>query len=112
MFIKKQVDVQLQEQKDKIAVLREEIILLKSGQAFISQKYDDLKLDYDALLKTNKKQNEEINKLSKNSAELTKQANNEAINLDNVEQYGKRQLLEFKGVPEQDDKDSSKIVVQ
>ena len=109
LFIKKRLDVQLHEQKDEITVLGEEIILLKSSQAFINQKYDDLKLDYDALLKTNKKQKEEINKFSKNSAELAKQANNEAIKLDNVEQYGRHQNLEFKEVPEQDDENTSDI---
>ena len=48
LFIKNQVDVQLQGQKNELAVLREEIIQIKSSQAFISQKYDDLKLGYNA----------------------------------------------------------------
>ena len=63
-------------------------------------------------MKTDKKQKEEINKLFKNSAELANQANNKAIKLYNVEQYGRRQNLEFTRVIEQNDGDTSKSIVQ
>ena len=104
-FIKELVDFHLQAQKEEIATLKAEVIELQSTQAFISQKYDELKLDYEALSRTNKRQKEEIIQLSENSVELAMQAS-----YNQVGQY--EQNLEFKGIPEQENEDTNKIVVQ
>jgi len=67
---------------------------IKSSQEFLSQKYDLIR-NYDDLLKSNEKQTEDLTQLSQNSAFLTKQASQEALKLDSIEQYGRRQNLEF-----------------
>ena len=72
---------------------------VKRSQDFISTKYDKLKDEYSKLIKKNKKQDAEIQKLKAELNEMSAQDAKEASKLDALEQYGRRQNLEIVGIP-------------
>ena len=45
------------------------------------------------------------------SSDLTKSASIESAKLDNIEHYGRRQNLEFKGIPQTEGEDTDEIVI-
>lgn len=96
----------------EIAALKQEIIEIKSSQTFISSEYDSLKSEYDKLMKTNEHQEKEINALKENSAELAEKEIKDSAKIDAVEQYGRRQNLEFAGVPVVEGEDTNKLVIE
>jgi len=75
------VAVWKQENQLEIETLRAEIIEVKTNQAFICNQYDDLKNEYDNLLKVNNT--------------LKTQGINETMKVDELDQYGRRQNLEI-----------------
>ena len=101
-----------QEQQLEIDSLKAEISELKSSQEFLCSKYDDLNNEFKKLSEVNKKQREDINTINKNSADLEKQSNSDSVKIDNIEQYERRQNLEFIGIPENDKEDVVDIVIK
>ena len=79
--------------------LKLKITQLKESQDFLSNKYDELKTEFEQLNVINSKQKKELFNLKKNSIELKNYANHEREKFDNSEQYGRRQNLEFVGIP-------------
>ena len=61
--------------------------------------YDDIKNEYESLKKKNQEQSVELKTLKANSADMKEKAEEEASKLDGLDQYGRRQNLEFEGVP-------------
>ena len=110
-MVKEAVTIQLTTQKEEIDALKAEINELKTSQEFICSNYDNLKTEYDSLLRENKKQPEELRQLNTHSEVLEKQSESEAMKLDQIEQYGRRQNLEFHGIPETESEDVTNIVV-
>ena len=82
-----------------IADLKNELSDVKNSQEFISAKYDELKVDYDKQIETNKKLENELKTLKNQTAENNKPTNKEAVKLDSLEQYGRRLNLEIAGIP-------------
>ena len=64
------------------------------------------------LLATNKKQEEEIQRLNTQSTSLEVQGTNESKKVDALEQYGRRLNLEIAGVPVKDGENTNDIVVK
>ena len=104
----------------ELAALKAEIIELKKSQAFIAtqydeiievkknqsldfkileNKYDELKIDHIRFKATNEEQSEELMALREKTADLNKKTTDEAVKLDGVDQYSRRQNLEFQGIP-------------
>ena len=100
----------------EIAVLKTEISELKKSQTFISTQYDeileinrnqsdelkilmnsyeDLKFNHNKLKAINEKQNEDMKILREKADVLDKKTNDEAVKLDGIDQYSRRQNLEF-----------------
>jgi len=125
---------------DEIEALKAEVAELTRSQEFISKQYDDiiklkneqteelnelkqkheslctdyelLKSNYNELKKTNENQTNKLEELQANSEDLEKKSNQEALKLDAVDQYSRRQNLEFQGVPVKEDEDVIDIVVK
>ena len=85
--------------EEDIAALRAQIVKMKQSQDFVCAQYDDIKNEYESLKKKNQEQSVEIKTLKANSADMKEKAEEEASKLDGLDQYGRRQNLEFEGVP-------------
>ena len=96
----------------EINALKVELLELKSSQEFVCSKYESLKSEYEKLLQTNRKQESEIISLKEQSTALENKQIKDTEKLDAVEQYGRRQNLEIKGVPIVYGEDTNKIVVE
>ena len=97
---------------EEINALKAEIIELKNSQQFLSAQYDQLKTNYDKLKATNKNQVTELHNLKSQSAAIEAHNSKEAEKLDAIEQYGRRQNLEIKGVPFHEGEDTKKIAIE
>ena len=95
-----------------IADLKNELSDVKNSQEFISAKYDELKVDYDKQIETNKKLENELKTLKNQIAENNKQTNKEAVKLDSLEQYGRRLNLEIAGIPFTEGENTNAIVTE
>ena len=96
----------------EVAALKTGIQEIKASQEFVSDKYDSLKSNYDSLLATSKKQEEEIQRLKAQSASLEVLGTNESKKVDALEQCGRRLNLEIAGVLEKDNENTNDIVVE
>ena len=83
----------------EINALKVELLQLKSSKEFVCSKYKSLKSEYEKLLQTNRKQESKIISLKEQSTILENKQIKSIEKLDAVEQYGRRQNLEIKGVP-------------
>ena len=117
----------------EIAVLKTEISELKKSQTFISTQYDeileinrnqsdelkilmnsyeDLKFNHNKLKAINEKQNEDMKILREKADVLDKKTNDEAVKLDGIDQYSRRQNLEFQGIPLTENEDAIELVTK
>ena len=97
---------------DKIKALKHRVKDITESQNSISDKYDKLKIDYENLKKTHSKQNKDLQSTKKKLGKLKQSSETELVRLENLEQYGKRQKHDFYGVPESENEDVSKLVVE
>ena len=65
----------------------------------VSSGYDDLSTKYDKISLENQRLSEEIMHMQNNIASLKKRASSSVIQLDNLQQYGRRKNLEIHGIP-------------
>ena len=91
--------------------LRAQIVEMKQSQDFVCAQYDDIKNEYERLKKKNQEQLVELKTLKANSADMKEKAE-EASKLDGLDQYGRRQNLEFEGVPVTEGEDVVDLVVR
>jgi len=104
--------IQLEEITKEIDALKIESENIRQSQEFICSKFDDIHSDYEKLLCSNKKQKTELQELSNYTNEMSKQSTKEAFKIDQLDQYGRRENLEFEGVPLSKDEDVGEIVVK
>ena len=109
-LVGKQIFENVNKQYQEIMALKLEITQLKESQDFLSNKYDELKTEFEQLNVINSKQEKELYNLKKNSIELKNNANHEREKFDNLEQYGRRQNLEFVGIPYEKNENLNQIV--
>ena len=62
-------------------------------------------------MQKNQKQEENLQKVKRNTAEIESKATQETLKLDHLEQHGRIQNLEFKGVPVTEKENTAAIVV-
>ena len=89
--------------KDKVTSLNTEINLLRTSQTFISNKRDNLAVEYDDIVRNNKKQKQEIKQLTRQTETLQKLSCADQFRIDDLEDYGRRQNLELLGVDIRED---------
>ena len=71
-----------------------------------------LKLEYNKLQSTNKKQENELQSLNAHLNELTDKEMKDAEKIDAIEQHGRRKNLKIAGVLMKNDKDTNKLVIE
>ena len=82
------------------------------SQEFISCQYDDLRRLTDNLMKTNQELQAENERL-KETCRLTKKSANEAVAAVNeLEQYGRREMIEIAGIPRLEDENVEQTVIK
>ena len=89
----------LKSHDEEVNALKYEISQLKESQDFVCAKYENLKKSYEILAATNTKQEKEMSEIKVNSEQQLKKISEESSKLDNLEMYGRRQNLEFEGIP-------------
>ena len=72
---------------------------VSESQQFISNRYDDLNLEFTKLLSTSQKQETELELLSKCNNKIKQMKKAEIKSLDELEQYDRRHNLEMDGIP-------------
>ena len=98
-LISKQIFENVNKQyQEEIMALKLEITKLKESQDFLSNKYDELKTEFEQLIVINRKQETELCNLKNSSIEIKNNASYEREKFDNLEQNGRRQNLEFVGI--------------
>jgi len=100
-LVNKVVEAKLKTYCVEINPLNKKVKEITTSQNFVSGKYDGLKDDYEKLLKTCNKQNKDLKMAKKKFEELEQNTFADSANLDNLEQYGRRQNLEFHAYPKQ-----------
>ena len=99
----------LKERNDEIGKKLEQVI---KSQEFISCQYDDLRRLTDNLMKTNQELQAENERL-KETCRLTKKSANEAVAAVNeLEQYGRREMIEIAGIPRLEDENVEQTVIK
>ena len=111
-LIQEAVDKKVLTLTEEVKLLKNEVKEIEASQEFISAKYEDLKDNHDKLLESYHKQGEELKSANAKLENLEKDVVKDSTNLENLEQYGRRQNLEFWGVPKKENKDLTKIVVE
>ena len=101
--------------KQEIKLLKDQVSTLKNEVGEISKsisgKYDDLTDDYNKALSYNIKCNQGIEHLNRRMTDLQKKNNAKEFKLDEVEQYDRRQNLEFAQVPYHKGENVTQIVL-
>ena len=97
--------------KDQVSTLKNEVAELEKSQKFISGKHNDLADDYNKALSNNIKYNQGIEHLNRRMTNLQKKKNDKEFKLDVLEQYDRRQNLEFVQVPYHEGENVTQIVL-
>ena len=111
-LIQEAVDKKVLTLTEEVKLLKNEVKEIEASQEFISAKYEDLQDNHDKLLKSYHKPGEELKSANAKLENLEKDVVKDSTNLENLEQYGRRQNLEFCGVPKKENEDVTKIVVE
>ena len=97
---------------EEIAALKAQVLELQQSQEFICAQYDNMKTENDKLKTINEEQTKELNLLRDCSTGLQQKADAEASKLDGIDQYSRRQNLEFEGVPVSENENVVDVVVK
>ena len=85
--------------QEKLKMLSDKMDHTIGGLSYVSSEYDDLSTKYDKISLENQRLSKEIMHMQSNIASLKKRASSSEIQLDNLEQYGRRENLEIHGIP-------------
>ena len=94
-FIENMINKATKLLKDKIFELENQITEINKSQTLICKKYDDLTAEFGDIKLTNKQQKADIKDVKKQIENLQKRNLEDEIKLDKLEQYDRRQNLEF-----------------
>ena len=95
----------------EIKALKTEVNTLRESQHFISNQNDDLNKSYKSALLSDKQQRQSITELNKQTNVLRKQRDEDELNIDELEQYDRRQNLELQGVSEMPNEDVTQVTL-
>ena len=97
--------------KNQVSTLKNEVAELEKSQKFICRKHDNLKDNYNKALSNNIKCNQGIEHLNRRMTDLQKKNNDKDFKPDELEQYDRRQNLEFAQVPYHEGENVTQIVL-
>ena len=92
--------------------LKTELAQIKESQQFISTQFEELKTENAKLIKSNKNLEKENQKLRDEVDMLHDAQTDQFKHLDNLEQYGRRENLEFEGILLVQNEDATEIVIK
>ena len=108
----KELEINRNAQAEEIMVLKTELAQIKESQQFISMQFEELKAENAKLIKCNKNLEKDYQKLRDEVEMLHDVQTDQFEHLDNLEQYGRRENLEFEGVPQVQNEDTTEVVIK
>ena len=104
----KEINEKLNNLSTKLEMQNKEVEELKDSQTFINQEFEEIKKSMNNMAKKHEKEIQMKIKANENKQILT----NEKIDLtlENVEQYGRRDNLEFIGIPWHPNENTNQII--
>ena len=111
-LVNEAVSVWKAEYINEIEALKRKLIVVTKSQEFMNLKYEELKTEYNNLVKCSKAQADKIDRLKTQSTKLEVSAVQEKEKIDALEQYGRKQNLEIVGVPYKQGENTNKIVIE
>ena len=110
--VKKAVDEKFRIYAEEKNNLLQEIQDIQKSQKFISEKYDNLHRQYSKLVKAHDEPNKELKSANLKLTEIKRNVETDNANLEKLNQYGRRENLEFHGVPVTANEDVTKLEVE
>ena len=110
-MIKRMIAKEVAPLKSEIEALKAEVTELRESQRFISARYNDISREYTMLLRDSNKQKVDITELTTSTKNLGKKTCDDEDKIDQLEQYDRRQNLEFEGLACQKDVVVSQLVI-
>ena len=95
---------------DQMKMQKEEINELQKSQIFISKEYETMKKKMDETKQIEKNNSHQLKNIENECEEIKNKLLAKETELDNLEQYGRRENLEFHGVPVQQNENTNKII--
>ena len=95
----------------EIDALKVEVTKMRESLEFISAQYEDIKREHCELLTENIKHNNEISVLTESTKDLKQKSCTDEDKIDQLEQYDRRQNLEFEGLALKRNEDVTQLVV-
>ncbi len=86
--------------------LEKRLITLEKSMDFINEKFEDHRKISDNLTKQHSRLESENKELKQKTKELDSNVNSLSIEVDDLEQYSRRDCIEVSGVPQQRDEDA------
>ena len=108
----KELEVNRNAQTEEIMILKTELAQTKESQQFISMQFEELKAENAKLIKCNKNLEKENQKLRDEVEMLHDAQTNQFEHLNNLQQYGRKENLEFEGVSLVQNKDTTEVVIK
>ena len=109
-MIKRMIAKEVAPLKSKIESLKAEVTELCESQGYISARYD-ISREYTRLQTDSNKQKVDIMELTTSTKNLEKKSCDDEDKINQLEQYDRRQNLEFKGLAYQKNEDVSQLVI-
>ena len=104
------MEKKLQQIWDQMKMQKEEINELQKSQTFISKEYETMRKKMDETKQIEKNNSHQLKNIENEYEEIKNKLLAKEIELDNLEQYGRRENLEFHGVPVQQNENINKII--
>ena len=102
--------LQIEDKLKKIDAIEKQMTELKTSQEFISMKYEEQKQEIIDLKKSNESIRNENKKLSHSINLLMQEIQDTNAEINNLEQYGRREMVEIVGIPHSDNENTDEIV--
>ena len=110
--VKEAVDEKFKAYAEKKKNLLQEIQDIQKSQKFFSEKYDNLQRQNSKLAKAHDVPNQELKSANLKLTEMKRNVETNNANLKELNQFGRRENLEFHGVPVTANEDVTKLVVE
>lgn len=102
--------IEIEEKLKKFDVVENQLKELKDSQDFLNSMYEEQKNEIENLKKSNKEIYNENRLLKSAIKQLENDISDTKMDVNNLEQYGRREMLEIFGVPREHDENTDEIV--
>ena len=102
--------IEIEEKLKKFDVVENQLKELKESQDFLNSKYEDQRKEIEALKKSNKDLYKENKLLQSAVQHLENDLSSANVDINNLKQYGRREMLEIVGIPREEHENTDSIV--